>query len=86
LIPVAQLERHAFTNQGFVPMSRGGSDSLDNPGASYIVVVAPNGEDDRPDLKSLRAFHVGGAQGIVYNTGVWRQFLTFSFFNFRLMS
>ena len=59
------LERHPFTNQAFIPMGQ------DNDKV-YLVVVARNGLDDRPDLGTLRAFAARGNQGIAYNTGVWR--------------
>lgn len=59
------LERHPFTNQAFLPMGQ------DNDSA-YLVVVAKNGLDDRPDIGTLRAFVAGGNQGIAYNTGIWR--------------
>ena len=66
------LERHAFTNQAFIPMGPGG-EGLTDPGTSYLVVVAQNGGDDRPDLKTLRAFLASSSQGIVYDTGIWRK-------------
>jgi allantoicase len=60
------LERHPFTNQSFLPLGQ----DKDNV---YLVVVAKNGLDDRPDIGTLRAFAARGDQGIVYNTGVWRK-------------
>jgi allantoicase len=60
------LERHPYTNQAFLPMSQD-KDSI------YLVVVAKNGSDDRPNIGSLRAFTAGTNQGIVYNQGVWRE-------------
>lgn len=59
------LERHPFTNQAFLPMGQ----DKDNV---YLVVVAKNGLDDRPDISTLRAFVARGNQGIAYNTGIWR--------------
>jgi allantoicase len=59
------LERHPFTNQAFLPMSQ----DKDNV---YLVVVAKNGLEDRPDIGTLRAFVARGNQGVVYNTGIWR--------------
>ena len=76
---VKLLERHPCTNQAFVPM--GGAapseavvgDAIADPGRAYLVIVAKNGADDKPDLASMRAFIASGGQGIVYNTGIWRE-------------
>jgi allantoicase len=69
-LTLTTLERHRFTNQTFVPMGSSGS--------KYLVVVAQNGPDDRPDLKTLRAFSATSSQGITYNMGIWRtSFLDF---------
>lgn len=67
------LERHQSTNQAFIPMGRGSGEGLSDPGSSYLVVVAKNGSDDRPDISSLRAFVASTAQGIVYGTSIWRE-------------
>lgn len=81
---VKLLERHRYTNQAFVPMSVGsgeglkGDDALEKPGRAYLVVVAKNGEDDKPDLSTLRAFVAGAGQAVVYATGVWRKLLCLS--------
>jgi allantoicase len=72
LTPLTVLERHSYTNQAFIPMGPGSGEGLVDPGTQYLVVVAQNGEDDKPDLKTLRAFIATAAQGIVYNTGIWR--------------
>ncbi|KAI0630338.1 Allantoicase [Trametes polyzona] len=71
---VKLLERHPCTNQAFIPMGGGvglGEDALEDPGTSYLVIVAQNGADDKPDLGTLRAFVASAGQGIVYDTGVW---------------
>ena len=79
--PVRLLERHAYTNQAFIPMGIGcgegfrGKDSLVKQGRAYLVVVALNGEDDKPDLRTLKAFVAGSGQSVVYDTGVWRELL-----------
>jgi len=75
------LERHPYTNQAFIPMGGAGSygkcgDGLEDYGDAYLVVVAKNGPNDKPDLKTLRAFAATAAQGIVYNTAVWHQPMT----------
>jgi allantoicase len=72
---IKRLERHPYTNQGFVPM--GGSrkdavDALEQPGDAYLVIVAKGGDDAQPDLTTMRAFLANGGQGIVYDTGIWR--------------
>ena len=84
---VKLLERHAFTNQAFIPMGVGlGStvadlpsesvaedDALERSGRAYLVIVAHDGEDGKPDANTMRAFIAGTGQGIVYNTAVWRK-------------
>lgn len=79
---VKLLERHPFTNQAFIPMGGVGllskTDGLNDPGTRYLIIVAENGEDNKPDLESLRAFVASASQGIVYNTGIWRESPSFS--------
>ncbi|KAH7929828.1 Allantoicase [Leucogyrophana mollusca] len=73
------LERHPFTNQAFIPMGGGGfegDEALRDPGNAYLVVVAHNGSDDKPDVSTLRAFIANAGQGIMYNTAVWHQPMT----------
>jgi len=60
------LERHLHTNQAFLPMGH-------DKDKTYLVAVAKTGSDDRPDIASLRAFVARADQGIMYNTGVWRE-------------
>jgi len=71
------LERHLHTNQAFIPMGPGsaneGDQGLKEPARAYLVVVAQNGKDDKPDLETMRAFIATSAQGIVYGTGIWRK-------------
>jgi allantoicase len=76
LSPLTVLERHPYTNQAFVPMGRGVAEGLKETSDRYLVVVAHNGADDKPDLKTLRAFWASTAQGIVYNAGLWHQPMT----------
>ncbi|KAJ7072146.1 galactose-binding domain-like protein [Mycena amicta] len=71
------LERHPYTNQGFIPMGRGlRGEGLNDSGHAYLVVVAKNGDGGRPDVGTVRAFVATAAQGIVYNTAVWHQPMT----------
>lgn len=61
---VKLLERHPYSNQIFVPMSDGKS-------RGYLVVVALNGKDDKPDMSTLKAYIASSTQGINYRAGVW---------------
>ena len=60
-VSIKMLERHPLGSQAFIPTS----------GASFIVAVAPNGGDDKPDENGLRAFLVRGNQGVNYSRGTW---------------
>ncbi|KAF8160795.1 allantoicase [Crassisporium funariophilum] len=70
------LERHPFTSQAFIPMGSGDRHGLPDPGDSYLVVVAHNGSDDKPDMQTLKAFLATSAQGISYNANIWHQPMT----------
>ncbi|KAJ7091204.1 allantoicase [Mycena epipterygia] len=70
------MERHPFTNQAFIPMGKGTGEGLADPGCAYLVVVAKNAADGRPDLTTVRAFVANASQGIVYDTAVWHQPMT----------
>ncbi|KIY44484.1 Allantoicase [Fistulina hepatica ATCC 64428] len=78
IMPVTVLERHPFTTQAFIPMGKGAGEGLQNPGCAFLVVVAENGVDDKPDMASVRAFLASSAQGIMYNIAVWRKSIDFS--------
>ncbi|KAJ7178372.1 galactose-binding domain-like protein [Mycena crocata] len=70
------MERHAFTNQAFIPMGKGSGEGLADPSCAYLVVVAKNAADGRPDVTTVRAFVANASQGIVYDTAVWHQPMT----------
>lgn len=57
---VKLLERHAHSTQVFLPL----------PGAArFLIVVAKGGK--MPDLRTVQAFIMGGAQGLTYKPGTW---------------
>lgn len=58
--PVQLLERHAKSTQVFLPLAGAGK---------CLVVVARGGA--KPDLATLAAFVMEGAQGVTYKPGVW---------------
>ncbi|TBR21777.1 ureidoglycolate hydrolase [bacterium] len=58
--PVKLLERHAKSTQVFLPL----------PGAGKCLVVVAKG-GAKPDLSTLAAFVMEGAQGISYHPGTW---------------
>jgi ureidoglycolate lyase len=62
-LPLAavQMERHVHSSQAFLPIDC----------ASYLVLVAPHGADEMPDLGKLRAFRVPGNTGINYLADTW---------------
>ncbi|KAJ7772538.1 galactose-binding domain-like protein [Mycena maculata] len=76
VVELKVMERHPFTNQAFIPMGRGSGEALADPGGAYLVVVAKNAADGRPDLSTVRAFVANASQGIVYDTAVWHQPMT----------
>ncbi|KAI8365503.1 ureidoglycolate hydrolase-domain-containing protein [Choanephora cucurbitarum] len=61
---VKLLERHPYSSQAFIPMTDGQT-------RGYLVIVALNGADDRPDMSTLKAFVASSKQGINYHQGVW---------------
>lgn len=60
-VAVRMLERHPLGSQAWIPRGQ----------APFIIVVAPNGADDRPDESRIRAFHARADQGVNYHAGVW---------------
>jgi allantoicase len=54
----------------------GKGDRKDAPGGAYVVIGCLNGNDDKPDLSTLRAFLATSSQGVSYNEGIWRESLS----------
>ncbi len=63
---VAQMERHVHSSQAFAPLDC----------ASYLVLVAPHGPHDMPDVDKIRAFRVPGDTLINYKANTWHHPLT----------
>jgi hypothetical protein len=54
-------------------------------GGAFLVIVAQNGADDRPDPKTIQAFVMQGSMGLSYAPGIWRMsFLPSSYLTFHL--
>ena len=60
-IQVAMLERHAFSNQTFVPMN----------GTYHLVAVCPQDTDGRPVVEKMTAFVATPSQAVNYDAGTW---------------
>lgn len=65
-LTAVELERHIFSSQAFVPYDC----------ESYLVLVAPHGANDRPDVSGIRAFRVPGNVGVNYRADTWHHPLT----------
>ena len=65
-LEIKTLERHAHSNQCFIPLSVG----------EYLVVVCNDSGEGRPDLKTLKAFRVSGDTGVNYNASTWHYGMT----------
>jgi len=71
---VKLLERHPHNNQAFFVIGSGSKlwdNDLEQLSNGYLVVVAKNGANDRPDIATLRAFMASSSQGVLYNAGTW---------------
>ena len=58
---VEMMERHEHSSQSFIPLGPG----------RFLVLVAPPGPDEAPDMGRVRAFLVGPGQAITYKIGAW---------------
>lgn len=58
---ITEMECHAFSSQAFLPLDV----------SDYLVVVALDDGDGKPDLDTLAAFSVSHPQGINYHPGTW---------------
>ncbi|KAI9475021.1 Allantoicase [Coemansia sp. RSA 989] len=67
---VKLLERHPYSSQVFMPIHQQGT-AVDPDKPCYLVIVAENGPDDKPDLRTIRAFAANSTQGINYKANSW---------------
>ena len=58
---VAQIERHPYAAQTFIPVQA----------SRWLVIVAPHQPDGSPDVSAMRAFLAAPGQGISYRRGTW---------------
>ncbi len=63
---IERLERHPYSAQTFMPLAV----------SRYLVVVAPDAKDGRPDAARAKAFMAERGQGVCYGRGVWHHGLT----------
>ncbi|KAJ1660486.1 Allantoicase, partial [Coemansia sp. RSA 25] len=55
----------------FMPIFQHGVQNSNPDEPCYLVIVAENGPDDRPDLSTIRAFAASSTQGINYKANSW---------------
>lgn len=60
-IKISMLERHPLGSQAFIGMH----------GQQFVVVVAENLDQDKPNLETMKAFITDGTQGVNYHAGTW---------------
>ena len=58
---VRAVERHAFSNQTFVPLN----------GTRHLVAVCPTAADGSPMVERLEVFVASGSQAVNYEANVW---------------
>ena len=60
-VQLVQLERHAYSNQTFIPIN----------GTRHLIAVCPATDNGFPDVSKLVAFAAEGSQTVNYNAGIW---------------
>lgn len=60
-LEIGKLERHAFSSQTFIPLEVG----------RWLIVVAPQGPDGRPQAERALAFEPSSRQGVSLKPGAW---------------
>ena len=61
---VHYMERHFLHTQTFIPLR----------GKPFVLVMAPPGDRDLPDLDLVRAFYFDGSAGFLMHIGTWHEF------------
>lgn len=70
-ITVRMLERHPKGSQAWIPRAGGNQTNGLSQAVPFLVVVAPNGANDRPDEAGIRVFMAQPDQGVNYHQGTW---------------
>ena len=60
-LTIDTLERHLHSAQTFIPLSH----------THYLIFVAGNQGDGRPDMHAARAFIAAPSQGVCFHRGTW---------------
>lgn len=68
---VKLLERHPYSSQVFMPIHQHNAGNSNPNAPCYLVIVAENGPDDKPDPNTIRAFAADSTQGINYKANSW---------------
>lgn len=63
---VKKMERHPYSSQTFIPIKA----------SKYLVVVAPSGAANGPDLDNVQVFVANSNQAVTYGRGVWHLGMT----------
>ena len=61
---IGWMERHFLHTQTFIPLG----------GKPFLMVLAPPGEAEMPDLSAARALVFNGSAGIALRLGTWHEF------------
>jgi ureidoglycolate lyase len=61
VVLIEELERHAFSNQTFIPLN----------GTRHLVAVCPSTPEGAPEISELKVFVCEGGQGVNYHPNVW---------------
>ena len=60
------MERHEYSSQSFMPAQV----------KSWLIVVAPNTPEGKPDMDRVQAFLADASHGVTYRPNIWHHELT----------